>query len=751
MAAAFPTLSQNGMFELPLRASYSKDKGRFTHRIVVLQGWMKCQEVCHQNAIQNLIGVLQYYMGNRIKALSYFKTVLENDPVNLNALGNSSFVYRRLGRSSKAFEMENRLREANTQEEPVLRVLQGRYWAEQAHALSSEIIEGTRHQDFDLESNKFYEVAFRIAGQHFEEAELGAWQFSAAINYRRLAMKWETLKKNRKESFSRSIELFCKAKATPDSLYIADCWCHIGMLMNGAKWGKLYAESLPPPVEKYNLAFYYENPEECYLTALRLQPNNWHSVNKYVRFLLKRTQNSAILLDALGRIQGSLELQSNESNWFGYSTRAELLQKLSFKQNTYLLEACKHICGLLSWEPEVRTYLKQINDFHRLKLENAIFDKAQWTGMQQVIHQLKHDLLLKAEEDMKKVLVWNPTTKGFLVHGQISYNLARLEKRRGLPFEEWMEQALEMFQHATDMAMQGQERLPNLHQVHGNCLRDMGEYRNAAEAYKLALEASINYNYNRPILIQVVDSLLLVYKEEREQTLSALYEAVYWFLTTCDKYPSNFLTTLSIDKLRIHHPKALENMILVMRNTNFGVALTSGFDCANALEAKLKIPLAQSPARTGGNSPSGHSRTPDVESESSFFEDSGYFSRLEIDPMTGLHQTSPQPSPQQSPPQLKDEAAALKSEVQSVDQEVSRAAMEGLHIQHKLVYPERISVHARDTGGESSSPKDSCRTVPEVGAPPQEARNRKGKKFDFFVSHSGEDKYWVLLWAHTLH
>ena len=435
MAEALPPLSQDGMFELPLRASYSMDKGRFTHRIAVLEEWLIGQEQCHQNAIHNLIGVLQFYMGNSIKALSHFKTVLNNDPMNLNALGNSSFVYRRLGRSSKALEMENHLREANAQGEPTLSVLQGRYWAEQAHALSSEIIGGTRHENFDLESNKFYDFAFKIAGRHFQETELGAWQFSAAINYRRLLMKWDTPETSRRESFSRSLELFCKAKATPNSRYIADCWCQIGMLMNGIKGGNLYLEAVPPPVKTCELERYYRNPEECYLKTLELQPSNWHFVNKYVRFLLNKSHKPDRLLDALQRMRESLRLQPDQSNWFGYSTRAEICRKLYFKGNAYLLQVCKRICDLLGWNSEVKPYMKKFD-------EHGNLDAARRT---EVVDQLRHDLLVQADDDIRKVLAWNTTTKGFLICGQISYDIACSEKRQGLQFEERMEQALEMF------------------------------------------------------------------------------------------------------------------------------------------------------------------------------------------------------------------------------------------------------------------------------------------------------------------
>ncbi len=729
MAEAFPSLPQNGMFELPLRASSSTDKSRFTHRIAVLEERLPGQEQCHQNAIHNLIGVLQFYMGNKVKALSQFKAVLENDAVNLNALGNSSFVYRRLGRSSKALEMENLLRKANTQEGSALRVRQGRFWAEQAHALSSEITDGKRHHDVDLEANKFYEIAFKIAGQHFEETELNAWKFSAALNYKRLSMKLDREKKDRKEWFSRSLELFVQAKNRTESPYIADCWCQIGILINAAKCTKLHFDrEIPCAVKKYKLERWYEKPEDCYLKAMDMEPENWHFCNDYVRFLLNKTHKSERLQDAVKTIQLSLMLNPEQSNWFGYSTRAEVCRNCSSEEDSFLIAACKRICSLLGWDIVDKPYLKHIGNLQLL-------DKRKCTY---VINLFRHDLLLQAEEDISNVLAWNPTTKTFSIHGQISFDVACLEKRGTLPFENKMEQALEMFQHAADMATEGKERRPHVHAAYGSCLTKIEEYRNAAEAYKLAMETSPNFSYSRSLLIQLINNLLFVHKTEPEQKVSALHEAVYWFLTVCDKYrDTRFLTTLSVDNLRDNHPEALLNMIELMKVTNFAGVLTSGLDCAKALEKKLNT--AQSIARTGRNSPSAHFRGQGIESGSSFSEISGNLNRLVIDPVTGQHQNFPQPS-QQSPSQLKEEAMELQSELRSVGQEVPSTSKESPHIPNKNAYPGSVSVHARDTDVDGSSRQDR---VPEIGAPPPRARNRTGKTYDFFVSHSSEDKCWV--------
>ncbi len=719
MAEAFPSLPRNGMFELPLRASSSTDKGRFTHRITVLQERLLGQEQCHQNAIHNLIGVLQFYMGHKTKALSQFKNVLKSDPMNLNALGNSSFVYRRLGRLSKASEMDNRLEkmlEVEAQEDPALFfVLQGRLWAEQAHALSSELIEGTRHKDFDLESNKFYERAFRLAEQHFEEAELRAWKFSAGLNYKRLSMKLDTPKTDRRESFDRSLELFFQAINTSESPYIADCWCQIGILINAAKGSELYSEGeIPSAVKQYQIENYYNRPEECYRKALDKDPDNWHFANGYVRFLLQ-TKKSEKLQQALQTIQHSLKLNPERSNWLGYSTRAELCRKCSLEENSYLSEEGKGICDLLGWDSEAKPHMEEIGEIGTL-------DVARHT---EVINMLKHELLLHAEEDISNVLAWNPTPKAYLVHGQISYDLACSEKRRGFPFEERMEQALEMFQHAVDKAMQGQERLPHVHAAHGKCLRYMGEYRNAAEAYKLVLETSSSYTYSRAALVQVVDNLMFVY--EQEQTISALYETVHWFLRTCEKYQhTDFLKHLRIDKLRINHPQALRTMIQLMRDTNFEDILISRLDCATALENKARF------------------RTPGARSAQTFPVKTGHFTGPEFEPVTAWHQNTIQSS-QQPLSQLKDDSAAKapKSEVRSVSHKVPRILKGSPHVPSKNDDSQSVSVNAKDNDVECPPPEDSGRTVPEVGDPPQGARNRKGKTYDFFVSHSGEDKYWV--------
>ncbi len=285
------------------------------------------------------------------------------------------------------------------------------------------------------------------------------------------------------------------------------------------------------------------------------------------------------------------------------------------------------------------------------------------------------------------------------------------------------------------MAMQGQERLPNLHQVHGNCLREMGEYRNAAEAYKLVLETSTNFRYCRSTLVQVVDNLLFVYEAEQEQTISTLYEAVYWFVRTCGKYQHpDFLEKMRIDKLRINHPEALGVMIQIMKDTKFGVALTSGMYYGNVLEEKLNTPLDQSPTRTPGI----------VEFDWSFAEESGYFSRLQIDPITDPNRNSPQ-APEQFSAPLKDEAMELKGEAWSMGQEMPSTSKENPSIHKQNVDAESrcTSVQTRDNDAQSPPPKILRHTRPQIWAPPLTARNRKGKKYDFFVSHSSGDKYWV--------
>ncbi len=582
-------ISGNGMFNLPLRASQSSDKRRFTHRITALEAWLDEQrETCHQNAIRNLIGVLQYYMGNRMKALSYFNLVLESDPDNLNALGNSSFVYRRIGRKSKAVEADRRLQEA-LESNPQVAVIRARYWAEQAHALSNEILGGTRHLDYDLKANSYYQTAFCLAGEEFCEDELSAWQFSAAINYRRLCKKWDMPETERRESFQNSLKLFHEVLKRKESPYLADCWCEIGGLFDTSANDDLFAwKGAGSLVRKYNLEEYHDQPKKCFEKALETSSANWRFVNKYARYLYHRKGSG--LWDALEKINISLKDQLGERNWFGYNTRAEICMYLCRQDDRFVARPCKYTPNMLDWNPKAQPYLERARELQR-EMESGTSTESsvgQEKEMHQAVNSFREALLLHARKDMGDVVEWNPTAKGCLVKAKVCYDLALLAEKPSCLFDQRMEEALEMFQYACDMEMQGQEKIPYLHYEQGNCQRDADEYRNAAESYKICLEMNVKSKHCKAPLVRLIDSLLFLVKdEETEAELSILHEAAYWLLRTCLKYKAtNFLKSLQIKDLHVRNRYKLPLLVEITRKTRYGHRAHT-CSVASTLESKL--------------------------------------------------------------------------------------------------------------------------------------------------------------------
>ncbi|XP_070551669.1 tetratricopeptide repeat protein 22-like [Ptychodera flava] len=443
-----------GHFHLPLLLlTEDIDKGSVDSRYKSISEQLVNETGDFRHSLSNMLGLIEFKKGEATKACQKFTEILEQDPINLNALANLAHVYGRMNRTSKAEEYSSRLREVfeghgNISEEEK-QVALIRCLAEQGYSLAFDCYdEKTRMPPKCDEAHSLYALVLNESENITPlKSERLKWMMCLVVSrYRQLNKKylWNKSGEGDTDVIDEAVALLQRLKHivdhSEDGFYQAQSWCYIGMLLMRGRY--LFNQRKPDEhrstLEELDLINCHGNPMLCFQAAETCHEHSWKlMVNSAKAFIDDKRFD-----DALKVIEKSLSMNPSMSNWHAYQQRA----------NVY-----------------IKMYDEQVQKGRRV-------DKK---SLRQAATDL--DLCLSSSLD------YNPTIVVEMVKVQIRLGA---KPRRWLAYEvEDMDAIGKALDLLTKLQDQVEDDYNNYLKLYGDCLMYVEEYSEAAVKYEKALQA----------------------------------------------------------------------------------------------------------------------------------------------------------------------------------------------------------------------------------------------------------------------
>ena len=454
-----------------------------------------------RNTIINLLGVVAARLEHYDEALTLLNKVLEEDRDNLNALTNLKWVYGRMDDDMR--EKQEQITQRLEELEPVLesqndraRVLKARCLAEEGYAYA--FCHGIDNK-FSAEHTKasgMYDAAFKMGGDLISDEEKVAWKLGAARAKRtELYDLFEGHEKKDVELEKQFIEDIQDVLVHGDDVMKAEAWVKLVAFFHWLrrrekKEGIQNEASYPECITgKDDLLRYYRTPNPpvaCADEALKLRRDHPRMMAYKARMMryplyLKTAPDFEASIRILDK---SIEADSSVLNKRAFAYRGE---------------------SYINW------YLKD---------------------RKKCVPKYLLDLLIKAKDDFKIAITMDANHKDyrqlgdiwrFLATMAINYSTANLVANAvGKNSQECLEKALEYYTIATSVG--GGSTNPMSHRKQGECLLDLGNFKEAAECFKQAIKTNKDDEYKMVAHSKLFYTHLKMLRVDDEHSNDELYE-----------------------------------------------------------------------------------------------------------------------------------------------------------------------------------------------------------------------------------
>ncbi|XP_006813661.1 uncharacterized protein LOC102804436 [Saccoglossus kowalevskii] len=415
--------------------------------------------------------------------------VLKRDPDNINALVDLFYFYGSTQEHDEKKECEDKLIKLLANENIVL--LKVKSQAERAYALAyDDHCGGTKSLQRYEESTLLYSQALsQLESCGLEDKS--SWYYIMGENCRRsynIMTKEEQSVKV--EMYDNAAKYYYSALNGSTKLQ-CDTWAALGLLF--CKKPKLSKGTRYPPFigECPDLKYFYnEKCLKCFEKALDLCRDiiPVKILADYGSQCYRLGNKHAALMKLDQVIQNEPD---NPRSWFAYSARSKIYRQ-SYK------EAAERFQKLHDSPPDI-------------------------------------SLLKKAKSDSDKCLRLNESPQEYANLGEIHYLIA-VDASGNVCDRQELKKALRCFLQAEE-CQDGADR-PDLHQRRGLCLVSLGQNRKAIECFKRAVECEHNKNYNKNF-VHLMKTFFKEYRHEGGKEKYMLSEIAYWFRYGIDKYVIN--------------------------------------------------------------------------------------------------------------------------------------------------------------------------------------------------------------------
>ncbi|KAK6187430.1 hypothetical protein SNE40_005461 [Patella caerulea] len=492
-------------FDLPLNVKTAKDRQEVETRITILKGYINVDLEPLKLANKHLLGLLYYYIGQLDESYDTFKSILDEDPTNLNALANLVHVCRGILSTKEAVEYENIRKQvfAKTDE-----LIKARFKAEHAYALAFEIYHSVHELRRYHESNDMYDKCLtETAGKSEIQIERGTWMMCKIWNFKKLFnrnnLKEQDPSKNLK-MYDHIMDLLLQIQQNvpENSTLAALAWANFGYFfwkkpcMTSHKPGcdDMSGIEMPSIIKGTEMEKYYDDPRSCFERALKIRENK-EVLELYGSWLLHKTDFDT----AVNKFSRSIALDCSDSNYYSYCKRAECL---SIK--------CQ----------------RAIAPDKRIKAAESSVD-------------IIHDLEL-AVKDFELVVRVNPTAYAYRQLGHCFLLLSKGGNDKRIRAK-----ALAAYQKG--LACLDGEKDSTLHFKHAECLKALGEDTQA----RASMQRSVENQNPQSTFDKDIQTLMKWYIElYKHGSTEIIPEAAFWFKMAFSKYKCETFKKLTLRLIR---------------------------------------------------------------------------------------------------------------------------------------------------------------------------------------------------------
>ncbi|XP_034035458.1 tetratricopeptide repeat protein 22 [Thalassophryne amazonica] len=448
-------------------------------------------------AVRNLLGLLEFNLGQLDAAEETFRSICKEDPENLNAWANLGYVYDKLGREADAGECVEKVShlmgsESGESSQAETRLLAARCLAEQAyvHPYDVELENEEDLRERLITALMFYNRALDYGGQLIPTGEKCNCLFKMATIYIRLddiVKTKEDAGYSRLSHYNKGLKLLTETLKSEKTQHKALAWCYVGIMLERKN------EFITVPMSVHDCGYSASDPLTCFGTAIKLASNDAFILNLLAKMFVELGKHEM----ALGICNMALNvLPDPELNWQAYCTRAKVSVLLYVKD----LEKAKNGQG-------------------------GIPDRQNLT---------------EARNDLDKVLAVRPCLRTHLEMAQVYYYMGVDALQESLLVdEEAVNKALVCLSDALQFEMG--DSLPDLHILRGRCLLLKGEEQNAADCFKQALELMKPGSTDTTPLRCLLQALVALFMQEGADHSQAISQLELWVQKASERFPENVL------------------------------------------------------------------------------------------------------------------------------------------------------------------------------------------------------------------
>ncbi|KAK6169952.1 hypothetical protein SNE40_018467 [Patella caerulea] len=487
-------------FDLSLNVNSAKDRQEVETRITILKCYIKGDILSLKLANKHLLGLLYYYIGEFGESYETFKSILIEDPNNLNALANLAYVCRGILSKKEAVKYENMRNQVVTDE-----LILARFKAEHAYAHAFEIYRSVHELRRYHESNDMYDECLATTSEMSEvQIERAGWMMCKVWNLKKLFnrnyLKEQAQYKNL-EIYTEIIDLLLQIlrNVPEDSTLAALAWANFGYFfwkkpcMPSHKTGcdDMSGIEKPSKIKGTELEILYDDPDSCFVKALEISENK-EVLELYGSWLLHKSLFDA----AVDKFSRSIKLDYSDSNYFSYSKRAECLLTKCQKEDTALNELIK-------------------------AAESSV--------------DITHDLEL-AVQDFELVVRVNPSAYCYRQLGRCFLLLSK-----GGKDERIRTKALVAYQKG--LACLDGRKDSYLHLQHAECLKVLDEDTQAMAS----MQRSVENQNPQSTFVRDIQTLMTWYIELwNDGNTEIIPEAAFWFKMAFSKYNRKTFKTMTV-------------------------------------------------------------------------------------------------------------------------------------------------------------------------------------------------------------
>ncbi|KAK6187431.1 hypothetical protein SNE40_005462 [Patella caerulea] len=494
-------------FDLPLNVKTARDRQEVEARITILKGYINGDIEPIRLANKHLLGLLYYYIGQLDESYDTFKSILDEDPTNLNALANLAHVCRGILSTKEADEYEGIRNQVSAKADDLILIV-ARFKAEHAYALAFEIYHSVHELRRYHESNDMYDKCLtKTSGKSENQYARAAWMMCKIWNFKKLFNK-NYLKEQHPSKNSKMYDdimdllLQIQKNVSKDSTLAALAWANFGYFfwkkpcMPSHKRGgdDLSGIEMPSNIKGTEMEKYYDDPKSCFERALKIRENK-EVLELYGSWLLYKTDFDT----AVNKFSRSIELDCSDSNYYSYCKRAECL-----------LEKCQ----------------SAIAPDERIKATESSVD-------------ITDDLEL-ALKDFELVVRVNPTAYSYRHLGQCFLLLSKGGKDKRIRAK-----ALAAYQKG--LACLDGKKDSYLHFKHAECLKELGEDTQA----RASMQRSVENQNPQTTFVEDIRTLMTWYIELcKDGSTENIPEAAFWYKMAFSKYKTETFKKMTLTMIR---------------------------------------------------------------------------------------------------------------------------------------------------------------------------------------------------------